>query len=85
MANLMVTIAWGENPPEDQFERLNWFSEYHVSLFCRIKDVLERAQGETKWASFREEKLRELPGAESLGRTKAWQMSLLSTNCDKVN
>lgn len=80
--DLIVRLAWGQKPPETYYEKFGWLEPPDILLYCQLKRAAERVFGRSQWESFRERMFRELPGANQLNRSKAWEMMLISTNCD---
>ncbi len=63
---LMVRLAWGSAPPEDNFARLGWMTESDVAVYCKIRNVYLRANGEEAWVAFRRRIYQKLPGEMSV-------------------
>ncbi|XGC81602.1 hypothetical protein ACES2L_03800 [Bdellovibrio bacteriovorus] len=61
---LMVRLAWGTKPPEPGLERFGWMQEAEVAIFCRLRGVYLRANGEEGWAALRQRISAKLPGEE---------------------
>lgn len=61
---LMVRLAWGIHPPEPGLERFGWLQEADIAVFCRIKNVYLRANGEEAWSRLRQSVAAKLPGEE---------------------
>ena len=80
---IMVRIGWGEQPPEDIYERSKWLSYSDFSLFCRIKRLLNLCHGEEKWKTRQEEILSSLPGADKMERRDVWKLALFATSCKR--
>lgn len=59
---LMIRLAWGSAPPENDFVRLGWLTESDVGVYCRLRNVYIRANGEASWVSFRKKIYAKLPG-----------------------
>jgi hypothetical protein len=78
---ILIRTSWGEAPPTAYSAKFGWLEIADISLFCQLKDRINRFYGETEWSTFRERVMRELPGASNLDRTKVWELSLFSENC----
>ncbi|MEK2644509.1 hypothetical protein [Bdellovibrio sp. BCCA] len=61
---LMARLAWGIKPPEPGLERFGWMQEAEIAVFCRLKSVYLRANGEEAWAALRKKVAAKLPGEE---------------------
>lgn len=61
---LMVRLAWGVKPPEPGIDKFGWMQEAEIAIFCRLKNVYLRAQGEEAWSSLRKRVAEKLPGEE---------------------
>ena len=80
---IMVRIGWGEQPPEDIYDRSKWLSYSDFSLFCRIKKTLTLCHGEEGWKKRQEEVLSSLPGADKMQRRDVWKLALFATSCQR--
>lgn len=88
---MMVRLAWGVKPPEPGLERFGWMQEADIAIFCRLKSVYLRANGEEAWTSLRHRISEKLPGEEAEEPRKAksllseqdiWNRSLFSVRCE---
>ncbi|HEY1080117.1 MAG TPA: hypothetical protein VGE46_08465 [Bdellovibrio sp.] len=88
---MMARLAWGIKPPEPGLERFGWMQEADLAIFCRLKSVYLRANGEEAWAALRHLVSTKLPGEEAEEPRKAkdllseqdiWNRSLFSVRCD---
>lgn len=61
---LMVRLAWGIKPPEPGLERFGWMQEAEIAIFCRLKNIYLRANGEEAWVALRKKVSEKLPGEE---------------------
>lgn len=61
---LMVRLAWGVKPPEPGFDRFGWMQEAELAIFCRLKGIYLRAEGEEAWVALRNRIATKLPGEE---------------------
>nr|BFD58664.1 hypothetical protein CKG001_07710 [Bdellovibrio sp. CKG001]BFD62089.1 hypothetical protein BdHM001_07700 [Bdellovibrio sp. HM001]BFD67998.1 hypothetical protein HAGR004_30200 [Bdellovibrio sp. HAGR004] len=61
---LMARLAWGTKPPEPGLERFGWMQDAEIAIFCRLKSIYTRANGEESWVSFRRKVYEKLPGEE---------------------
>ncbi len=61
---LMVRLAWGVKPPEPGFDRFGWMQEAELAIFCRLKGIYIRAEGEDAWGALRNRIATKLPGEE---------------------
>ncbi|NJL25126.1 MAG: hypothetical protein HC902_08090 [Calothrix sp. SM1_5_4] len=80
-SELIVRLAWGEQPPTAYHAKFGWLDTADVALYCRLKYRISQVYGEAAWNDFRERMMRELPGAKDLPRNQVWEMSLFSENC----
>lgn len=81
--DLIVRLAWGEKPPAHVNVKFGWLDTSDMALFCDLKEAAIRYWGEGTWGSFRERYFQALPGANSLARDEAWQLMILSSNCNQ--
>lgn len=61
---MMARLAWGVKPPEPGLERFGWMQESEIAIFCRLKSIYIRANGEESWAALRRKIFAKLPGEE---------------------
>ncbi|KYG64408.1 hypothetical protein AZI85_03025 [Bdellovibrio bacteriovorus] len=61
---LMARLAWGIKPPEPGIERFGWMQEADIAIFCRLKNIYIRANGEEAWVNLRKNIYGKLPGEE---------------------
>lgn len=80
---LLVQLAWGEKPPETYHEKFGWLDTADLSLFCDLRRTVQELYGRQPWEQFQESMFRELPGAANMTRKQAWEVMLLSVNCDR--
>jgi hypothetical protein len=59
---LMVEIAWGETPPQETTEKVGWFESPDLLLFCQLKALYLRANGQDAWNAWAESMFGKLPG-----------------------
>lgn len=62
---LMVRLAWGTKPPEPGLERFGWMQDAEIAIFCRLKSIYIRANGEEGWTALRQRVTAKLPGEEA--------------------
>lgn len=82
-SDLMVKLAWGASPPAAYHNKFGWLDTADISLFCRLKNRITIAYGESSWTAFREKLMLDLPGAKDLPRNQVWDMSVFSENCTR--
>ncbi|MEN0058818.1 MAG: hypothetical protein AAGB31_08290 [Bdellovibrio sp.] len=73
---MMVRLAWGVKPPEPGVERFGWMQEAEISIFCRLKNIYIRANGEEAWTNLRRTLSAKLPGEEPVPSTDPSQVSV---------
>ena len=78
---IMLELPWGPAGPSSDALKLSWFQSPQVELFCKLQDVNALVYGEEGWGQKRETLLSGLPNYQSLGRAKAWGLSLFSVSC----
>ncbi len=61
---LMARLAWGVKPPEPGLERFGWMQDAEIAIFCRLKNIYIRAQGEEAWVALRRRVYEKFPGEE---------------------
>ncbi len=59
---LMVRLAWGNQPPEPGYARFNWLQETEIAIFCRIKNIYIRGVSDEAWVALRRSIYGKLPG-----------------------
>lgn len=80
---LIVILAWGSKPPENEYTKYSWFDYIHLDTYCSLKDLILRMDGVKSWERFRETIMEALPGYDVVGRDIAWKRSILSYNCKR--
>lgn len=63
---LMARLAWGIKPPEPGIERFGWMQDAEAAIFCRLKNIYVRANGEEAWVSLRKKVYEKFPGEEAI-------------------
>lgn len=81
IAELLVRLAWGSQPPSTYAQKMGWLDVADMSLFCGLKARFIEYYGQGSWDSLRERLLKELPGAQQISRAQSWDLSILSENC----
>lgn len=78
---LMIRIAWGDAPSTERHDKLGWFTDVDVSLFCLIKEKILFLYGRESLLSLDRRVFKKLPGAKGMdeGRIREW--ALVSENC----
>ena len=79
--SLMIRLAWGDKPPTAYQDKLGWFSDVDLSLFCLIKKEILYFYGSAELKAEGPKIFKKLPGAESLSLKKIKELSILSENC----
>lgn len=59
---VMARIAWGAQTPELSWNRSGWMQESELAIYCRIKNIYVRAQGQEAWVSLQRSIMLKLPG-----------------------
>ena len=78
---LMIRIAWGEAPSPDHHDKLAWFTDVDLSLFCLIKKKILFFYGKNSLLSLERKVLKTLPGAKGMNESRIRELSLVSENC----
>jgi hypothetical protein len=78
---VFVRAAWGSKPPPSFQYRNGWLELSQVVQFCKLRKHLITIYGEDEWLGFINEMLGSLPEAQAIGRTEAWNRSLVSDPC----
>ena len=81
--DLMIRLAWGEAPSEVDYDKLNWLSIADVAVFCSVKESALDIYGETLLKEWETKVFQKLPGVETMDFNSAWEMSLVSENCNQ--
>lgn len=79
--DLMVRLAWGTKPPSAYHAKFSWLDSADVSLYCKLKARYQNTYGDVVWNKYRDDMMKELPGANELPRNQVWDMSIFSENC----
>lgn len=79
--DLVVRLAWGEKPPSAYNAKFGWLDSADVSLYCKLKARYQNTYGDTVWNKYRDELMKDLPGANELPHNQVWEMSIFSENC----
>lgn len=61
---LMVRLAWGVKSPELGPDKFGWLQEAEIAIFCRLKSIYIRANGEESWTALRKMVSTKLPAEE---------------------
>jgi hypothetical protein len=78
---LMVELAWGNQPPESTYDKFRWLDNNHMFLFCKLTDIRMRGEGKEGWESWREKTMMALPNPANLPRAELWRRSIFSASC----
>ena len=85
--NLMAHFAWGAGPGVNPVDKVGWFKEYEVSVFCEIKRSYQILYGEEAWFKFIGSVIETLPSVEN-GKTitfaskeQKFDRTIFSVNC----
>ncbi len=79
--SLMIRLAWGDKPPTAYQDKLNWFSEADMSLFCLIKKQALFFYGPVALEQWQKKTFKKLPGAKKLRSAQLKEFSIVSENC----
>lgn len=83
VAELIMQLAWGEQPPESYYEKFGWLDTADISLYCNLKERAIATLDGPAWNAFVDKSMLALPGAENLQRDKVWSNSIASVNCGR--
>lgn len=78
---LLAKTAWGSTPPKSYNYRYGWLDRSQAAMFCRLREYLQTIYSEQDWLNFVNRMLTEFPKATEVGRTEAWNRSLISEPC----
>lgn len=59
---IMVRLAWGNQPPDPGVSRFGWMQEAEISIFCRLEGIYIRSAGQEGWTALRNRITAKLPG-----------------------
>jgi hypothetical protein len=59
---LLVQLAWGDRPPDTGLARVGWLEAPDLALYCQLKSMLLKIDGEEAWEKFRASVQAKLPG-----------------------
>ena len=81
---LLIRLAWGDVPPVAYQDKLGWFSDIDMSLFCLIKKETLFFYGQNtlkQWEQKAFSTLKQHHGAKNLSQQKIKELSIVSENC----
>lgn len=78
---LIVKLAWGDQPPLSVSQRLGPFDVSDFGLFCELKNSFTLLYSESEWRSFVEKILASLKEGSNLSREEKWARSIMSAPC----
>jgi hypothetical protein len=52
-SQMLVQLAWGDQPPQRGGARFGWLEAPDLALFCHLRDYYLRIYGQEKWDSLR--------------------------------
>lgn len=78
---LMIRIAWGQAPPTEYQDKLAWFTDVDLSLFCLIKKQILFFYGKSSLLNLERKVLKKLPGAKGMSEDSIRELALVSENC----
>ncbi len=58
---IMLRVAWGDQPPADFQSKNNWLESADLALFCSLRDQWVRLKGKESWDEFRVQAAQILP------------------------
>ncbi len=79
--DLMVELAWGNQPPESTYEKFSWLDNNHMFLFCKLTGLRTKSEGKDAWEKWREKTMLSLPNPSNLSRADVWRRSIFSASC----
>ena len=79
--DLMIRIAWGDKPPLEHQDKLNWFADVDISLFCLIKEKVLLFYGKNSLLNLERKVFKKLPGTENMSENRIRELSIVSENC----
>ena len=77
---LMIRLAWGSAPPK-HYDKLGWFSEVDISLFCLIKKQIVILYGKETLLAQEQRVFKKLPGAKTMSLSAIQETAIVSENC----
>lgn len=77
---LMIRLAWGGEPPK-HYDKLGWFSEVDVALFCLVKKQIITLYGKEVLLGQEQRTFKKLPGAKTMSLSAIKETSIVSENC----
>ena len=84
---LMAHFAWGSGPGVNPIDKVGWFKEYEVSVFCELKRSYQILYGDETWFHFTETVLGSLPSVEKgqaitfPTKEQKFDRTIFSVNC----
>jgi hypothetical protein len=79
---LMVKLAWGDEPPISPSQRFGIFDKSDYAFFCEMKNVANLVYSDNKWSEFVSEQLNTAKGSEKLSKEERWARSIMSAPCN---
>lgn len=81
--SLMIRIAWGDTPPIEYQDKLNWFSEVDMSFFCLLKEEILSYYGNSGLLGIEQKTFKTLPGVKDMNETRIRELAIISENCSR--
>jgi len=81
--SLMIRIAWGDKPPLEYQDKLNWFSDVDISLFCLVKEKVLLLYGKSSLLNLERKVFKKLPGTKNMNENRIRELSIVSENCSR--
>jgi len=78
---LMIRLAWADEPPLEYQDKRSWLSEVDLSLFCLIKQQIISLYGAEALLNLERKTFKILPGSESLSENQMRDLAIVSENC----
>ena len=78
---LMVRLAWGDAPPVEYQDKMNWLSDLDISLFCLIKDQIFFFYEKSSLLNLERTIFKQLPGTENMNERRIRELAIVSENC----
>jgi hypothetical protein len=82
---VLASLAWGEVPPDlGATNRYGWLEMAEYSVYCNLKNIYVRKNGEELWDTWVAEVIMGLPEAKKMPSEEAFVRSLFSLRCEAI-
>lgn len=81
----LASLAWGEAPPDlGATNRYGWLEMAELAVYCDLKNIYIRKNGDEAWDNWLNQVISELPEAKKIPTDEAFVRSIFSLRCEAV-